>query len=61
VGLKGAAFSANPDDASTAGTSKASDEERSESWELRTLGLSGWYSSSLRTCEQTLLVRKYTD
>ncbi|TQQ81951.1 hypothetical protein EWF95_03145 [Halonotius roseus] len=43
VGLKGAGGSANPDDASTAGTSGASDEERSESREPRRRGLSRWF------------------
>jgi len=39
VGLKGAAFSATPDDASTGANGVS--EGRSESWELRTRGLSG--------------------
>jgi len=43
VGLKGAAVSTNPDDASTGGTNAVSDEEHSESRESRRRGLSRWF------------------
>jgi len=51
VGLKGAALSANPEEVSTTGTTDGSDEERSDSRELRVRGLSGW----LRSREQQSL------
>ena len=49
VGMKGASGYGNPDDASTAGTSEVSDEERSESRDRSRSGLSGCLSLSPRT------------
>jgi hypothetical protein len=40
VGLKGARFSTNPDDVRTAGVNEVNDEDRNESRESRTWGLS---------------------